>query len=115
MARVLVALALSVLLGCERADQQSESDNPVAVPATQRPIEDVPHEPERPLESDTPKQAKKRTRREPTYSTEPPAESRLDNPERACCRYCSKGKACGNSCIAAWKTCHKGGGCACDL
>jgi hypothetical protein len=33
---------------------------------------------------------------------------------RYCCKMCSKGKACGNSCIAAWKTCHKGKGCACN-
>jgi hypothetical protein len=31
-----------------------------------------------------------------------------------CCRVCSAGKACGNSCIARSKTCHKGKGCACD-
>lgn len=31
-----------------------------------------------------------------------------------CCRICSTGKACGNSCIARSKTCHKGKGCACD-
>lgn len=32
----------------------------------------------------------------------------------ACCKICTKGKACGNSCIAKSKTCHKGKGCACD-
>jgi hypothetical protein len=32
----------------------------------------------------------------------------------ACCKICSTGKACGDSCIARWKTCHKGKGCACD-
>ena len=32
----------------------------------------------------------------------------------ACCKVCSKGKACGNSCIARYKTCHKGKGCACN-
>ncbi|MFN3387816.1 MAG: hypothetical protein ACK40O_02725 [Allosphingosinicella sp.] len=32
----------------------------------------------------------------------------------ACCKICSKGKACGNSCIARDKTCHKGKGCACN-
>ena len=32
----------------------------------------------------------------------------------ACCKTCTKGKACGNSCIAKSKTCHKGGGCACN-
>ena len=31
-----------------------------------------------------------------------------------CCKICRKGKACGNSCIARWKTCHKPPGCACD-
>jgi hypothetical protein len=38
----------------------------------------------------------------------------FDTEQRSCCRYCSKGKACGNSCIAASKTCHQGLGCACD-
>ena len=33
---------------------------------------------------------------------------------RSCCKICSKGKACGDSCIARWKTCHKGKGCACN-
>ncbi len=31
-----------------------------------------------------------------------------------CCKVCKKGKACGNSCIARWKSCHKSVGCACD-
>jgi hypothetical protein len=31
-----------------------------------------------------------------------------------CCKVCSKGKACGDSCIARDKACHKGKGCACD-
>ncbi|PCC70126.1 hypothetical protein SAMN02745121_03553 [Nannocystis exedens] len=30
-----------------------------------------------------------------------------------CCKYCSTGKPCGNTCIARNKTCHKGPGCAC--
>jgi hypothetical protein len=32
----------------------------------------------------------------------------------ACCKVCKAGKACGDSCIARDKTCHKGKGCACD-
>ena len=32
----------------------------------------------------------------------------------ACCKTCSKGKACGNSCIAKDKNCHQPPGCACD-
>ena len=31
-----------------------------------------------------------------------------------CCKQCSNGKACGDSCIARDKRCHKGPGCACD-
>lgn len=31
-----------------------------------------------------------------------------------CCKVCRKGKACGDSCIAKSKQCHKGPGCACD-
>lgn len=40
-----------------------------------------------------------------------------DEPEvssPACCKYCSKGKACGDSCISRSYTCHQGPGCACD-
>lgn len=35
-------------------------------------------------------------------------------PRSSCCRVCSKGKACGNSCISRSFTCRKGRGCACD-
>lgn len=31
-----------------------------------------------------------------------------------CCKHCSKGKACGDSCIARDRRCSKGAGCACD-
>lgn len=31
-----------------------------------------------------------------------------------CCKICSKGKACGDSCISRSYTCHKGPGCACN-
>ncbi len=33
---------------------------------------------------------------------------------QSCCKVCSTGKACGNTCISRSKTCHVGGGCACD-
>jgi len=32
----------------------------------------------------------------------------------SCCKVCSVGKACGNTCISRDKTCHVGPGCACD-
>lgn len=35
-------------------------------------------------------------------------------PTRYCCKICSKGKACGDTCISRSYTCHKGPGCACD-
>lgn len=33
---------------------------------------------------------------------------------RDCCKYCVKGKACGNTCIERADTCHVGCGCACQ-
>jgi len=36
------------------------------------------------------------------------------NAASRCCKVCTKGKACGNSCIAAWKNCHQPKGCACN-
>jgi hypothetical protein len=35
-------------------------------------------------------------------------------PPIKCCRVCTKGKACGNSCIEESKVCHKSKGCACN-
>jgi hypothetical protein len=35
-------------------------------------------------------------------------------PVDQCCKLCSKGKACGNTCIRRSYECHKGRGCACD-
>ena len=31
-----------------------------------------------------------------------------------CCKYCRKGKACGNSCVNRTHPCHQAAGCACD-
>lgn len=36
-------------------------------------------------------------------------------PRSRCCKVCSKGKACGNSCISRSYTCRKGRGCSCNL
>lgn len=43
-----------------------------------------------------------------TYS--PPTQT----PTRYCCKICTTGKACGDSCISRSYTCHKAPGCACD-
>lgn len=42
-----------------------------------------------------------------------PAVTRPAPAIRTCCRRCSTGKPCGNSCIARNKTCRVGPGCAC--
>ena len=34
--------------------------------------------------------------------------------QQYCCKICSKGKACGDTCIARDRTCHVGPGCACN-
>lgn len=41
-------------------------------------------------------------------------QSNQSEPERECCKICTIGKACGNSCISRSKQCHKPPGCACD-
>ena len=35
-------------------------------------------------------------------------------PADQCCKICSKGKACGDTCISRSYVCHKGRGCACN-
>jgi uncharacterized protein YraI len=48
----------------------------------------------------------------PPQPTNPP--SQPNAPARSCCKYCRVGKACGNTCIARWKNCRVGPGCACN-
>lgn len=45
----------------------------------------------------------------PTAAPPPPQQ-----PARSCCKICTTGKACGNSCISRNKTCHQPAGCACN-
>lgn len=40
--------------------------------------------------------------------------SRDCTPRARCCKVCTSGKACGNTCISASYNCHKGRGCACN-
>lgn len=54
---------------------------------------------------------------EPTTPVVVPAriqESESAPTQQTCCKICSKGKACGNSCISRSYTCHQPPGCACD-
>lgn len=47
----------------------------------------------------------------PAEKPNPPVEQEV---KTTCCKICTKGKACGDSCISKSYTCHKGPGCACD-
>jgi hypothetical protein len=59
----------------------------------------------------------KPARKEPQPPERRPAPAKPTKPAdepRTCCRVCSKGKACGDSCISRRLTCQKPPGCACD-
>lgn len=49
-----------------------------------------------------------------TESITPPTYSPPTYNTTTCCKVCTKGKACGDSCINRNYTCHKPPGCACD-
>jgi hypothetical protein len=46
-------------------------------------------------------------------SNQPVATPGSNSSATSCCRRCTTGKPCGDSCISARLTCHKAGGCAC--
>ena len=50
----------------------------------------------------------------PTDTPVPPVEPTSTPTRRACCKICTKGKACGDTCIRRDHTCHVGPGCACN-
>lgn len=54
-----------------------------------------------------------RQAREEARQAREEADALDDDIGQACCRYCSKGKPCGDTCIARNKTCRVGPGCAC--
>jgi hypothetical protein len=74
----------------------------VATPASEVIAQQKPEKPVR-KEPQPPAQ-----RPEPAEPTKP-----ADEPQ-TCCRVCTKGKACGDSCIQRRLTCHKPPGCACN-
>ncbi len=50
-----------------------------------------------------------------TQADQPPNEqTRPAPPPVPCCKHCTKGCPCGNSCISCQKVCHKPPGCACS-
>jgi beta-lactamase superfamily II metal-dependent hydrolase len=49
------------------------------------------------------------------FVSDTPAPARVrETPARDCCRVCTRGKACGNTCISRSYTCRQPPGCACD-
>lgn len=50
----------------------------------------------------------------PTAPPVAPAPPRPPPQTRSCCRYCTTGKACGDSCISRTRNCNQGAGCACN-
>lgn len=51
---------------------------------------------------------------EPTDTPMPIIQPYAEPTQRVCCKYCSAGKACGDSCISGDKVCDEPPGCACD-
>lgn len=73
-----------------------------SAPATPSPS---PRPTARPTSAPTPRPTAKPTPRPTPRPTSPPP---------ACCKVCSTGKACGDTCISRSNTCHVGPGCACN-
>ncbi len=68
--------------------------------------------------ADPPVQTAPATTVKPIPVYQPPAPAAVPvptpTPSTYCCKVCSTGYACGNSCISRSKTCHQPPGCACD-
>jgi len=50
----------------------------------------------------------------PVEPTAAPVVIPVAPPSQTCCKICTTGKACGDSCISQDKTCHQPPGCACN-
>lgn len=50
----------------------------------------------------------------PELAADPAPSCATSGDQAGCCRICTRGKACGNSCIARHLTCRRGIGCACN-
>lgn len=91
----------------EAFDCASLNPTPTQVPSTATPVP-----PTRVPSTATPVPPTPRSMVQPT-ATPAPAKPAAP-PARTCCRVCTTGKACGNSCIAANRNCNVGPGCACN-
>ncbi len=89
----------------ERVPEPTAARQPVATEPTQEPS---------PAKTRPKKKARDSSTHAKPRAPERPEPRRVAESEpRECCKYCSKGIPCGDTCISASKTCHKGPGCAC--
>jgi len=95
-----LTLVLSVVWGASglAADRQLPTGNDLAWTETAEPIL---------LSLETPRQAATPMTQRPTVLPDGTVVAQF------CCKHCTSGKPCGDSCIARNKTCHSGRGCAC--
>lgn len=95
-----VTLAGSFCLPPEASPEPTLAPTPQATPTSAPTAVPTPRPTQRPTPSPRP--------------TVRPTPRPTSDPRPACCKVCRTGKACGDSCISRDKTCHVGGGCACN-
>lgn len=99
--KLLPTLMLAALIGCVGMGAGQSGLEPLLVPAASDSIQ--------PDATDAPPDSAS----QPDSATTPPR-PRPVPVRRPCCRICTTGKACGNSCISRSYTCRKPPGCACN-
>ena len=105
-------LALITLSGCSDLPSQSQS-----APVYQQPVfqqQTVQQEAPVTTRSTYPSTTNQNTTPTTNTYTPPSTPTYEESSQTSCCKICSKGKACGDSCISRSYTCHKGPWCACD-
>jgi len=119
LALLLVGLMVVTLaLACgqeEKISGPSEVKTPVAAAATSTPTSTPAptNTPLPPKPTNTPVPPPPPPPPAPTLPPPPPP-SGGSQPSQGCCKICTKGKACGDSCISRSYTCHQPPGCACN-
>src|SRR5687767_4080088 len=105
--RARVAIAVSCLL-CLSVAVPSSAEQPGAAAGQQQGVAAGPAAGQQPGVAAGPAAGQQ------PGATAGPAAAKKCTPADQCCQICTRGKACGKSCIEATKTCHKGRACACN-
>ncbi|MCA9662365.1 MAG: hypothetical protein KC486_28755 [Myxococcales bacterium] len=117
-ASLRIGAAALALAACRAEPATVETPGPA--PALAPAVDGPPSEPDAPAISDAPSPTETAASEAPLTPTSvdiaaPTEAASVDaTPTAACCRTCRKGKACGNTCIAADRRCEHPPGCACD-